>query len=150
MFSGKAVLVTGGSSGIGLETARLLSREGGHVFLLARDLQRLEIALARVEGARRSPQQSCGILQADVTDLQQCEVAVSEMAKRCRPPDILVNCAGDVEVGVFQATDIAVARRMMEVNYFGTVNMVRACLPSMLKQRAGHIVNVSSVYGFLG
>ncbi|MEW6142317.1 MAG: SDR family oxidoreductase [Chloroflexota bacterium] len=149
-FCGKAALITGGSSGIGLETARLFSRRGAHVCLLARDRERLESALAQVETARRSPEQYCGTIVADVTDLHQCEAAVTEMIKRCKAPDILINSAGDVEVGFFQTTGAEVFRRIMEINYFGTVNMVSACLPSMLERRSGHIVNVSSVYGFIG
>lgn len=149
-FSGKTVLITGGSSGIGLEAAKLLSRKGCHVFLLARTLQSLKLALAEVEAVRQSPKQYCGVLQADVTDLHQCETSVAEMIKMHGTPDILINCAGDVEVGVFQTTGIEAVRRIMEVNYFGTVNMVSACLPLMTGRRSGHIVNLSSVYGFLG
>jgi len=149
-FHGKVAFITGGSSGIGLETARLFSREGAHICLLARDRKRLNLALTQVETARRGPGQYCGVVVADVTDLHQCEVAVAEVIRSCGAPDILVNCAGDVEVGPFQTTGTEAFHRIMEVNYFGTVNMVSACLPSMLERRSGHIVNVSSVYGFIG
>lgn len=149
-FYGKVAFISGGSSGIGLETAKLFFRKGAHVCLLARERERLKSALSQVEGARQSPEQYCGIFVADVTDLHQCETAVAEAIKSCGSPDILVNCAGDVEVGLFQKTEIKALHQIMEVNYFGTVNMVLVCLPSMLERRSGHIINVSSVYGFIG
>ena len=149
-FSDRVALITGGSSGIGLETGRLLSQEGAHVWLLARQRDRLGSALAQVESARQSPHQRCGALIADVTDADQVTAAITEVTKACGAPDILVNCAGDVYPGLFPDTDIKVVRWLMEVNYYGTVNATRACLPAMIARRSGHIVNISSVYGFIG
>ncbi len=149
-FQGKVVLITGGSSGIGLETARRFFQRRAHVYLLARDPERLKSALARVEAGRRNSGQRCGVLVTDVTDLSQCENAVAEVIRACGKLDVLVNCAGDVEVGLFQGTSAGSVRRIMDINYFGTVNMISTCLPSMLGRRSGHIVNVSSVYGFIG
>jgi len=149
-FQNKIAVVTGGSSGIGLETARLFFRKGAHVYVVARDQGGLKSALTRVEAARQSPSQRCEMIVGDVTDQHQCKTAMTEVIKACGVPDILVNCAGDVEVGLFQTTDITTFHRIMEVNYFGSVNMITACLPSMLERRSGHIVNISSVYGFIG
>lgn len=149
-FRGKIVLITGGSSGIGLETGKLLSQQGAHVWLAARDKNRLELALREVESARCSPEQRFGAVITDVTDVDQAAAAVDRVTEVCGSPDILINSAGDAYPCLFCDTEIAVMRHLMEVNYFGTVYMTRACLPSMVARQHGHIVNISSVYGFMG
>jgi 3-dehydrosphinganine reductase len=149
-FEGKVALVTGGSSGIGLATARLLAQKGAHVWLLARHRDRLQAALAQVEAVRASSNQRCGIISADITKIAEVEAAVAEVTRACGAPDILVNSAGDVYPSLFQDMELSVLRQLMELDYFGTVYATKACLPSMIARRSGHIVNISSVYGFIG
>jgi len=149
-FEGKVALVTGGSVGIGLAVGELLSKHGAHVWLVARREEILRSALLNVKRVCKSSEQRCGIIPADVTDYSQASSAVDVVAKSCGAPDLLINCTGDVYTGPFNEMMVDVARDLMEVNYFAAVNMVKACLPAMIARRSGQIVNVSSVYGFLG
>jgi 3-dehydrosphinganine reductase len=99
---------------------------------------------------RTSSNQRCGIISADITEIAEVEAAVAEVTRACGAPDILINSAGDVYPGLFQDMELSVLRQLMELDYFGTVYITRACLPSMISRRSGHIVNISSVYGFIG
>jgi short-subunit dehydrogenase len=145
-FQGKLALITGGSSGIGLELARLLAAEGANVWILARHTDRMESAiksLASVNGNRP------GMLAADVTDWQQVTSAVKRVKDEAGVPDILVNVAGASHPGYVQETALETYHAMMDLNYFGAVHMATAILPGMLARGSGHIVNFSSIAGFM-
>ncbi|NPV09849.1 MAG: SDR family oxidoreductase [Anaerolineae bacterium] len=149
-FGGAAALVTGGSSGIGLATARQLAAHGAHVWLVARNEERLKTALAQVECNRISPEQRFGYAAADVGEAEQAATAVTQVQEQVGVPDLVLNCAGVAHPGYFQELDLEIFRWMMQVNYFGTVHVTKAVVPGMIARRSGHIVNISSVAGFLG
>lgn len=128
-------VVTGASSGIGAATARRLAAEGFEVVAAARRLDRLE-KLAAQTGARA--------VELDVTD----EASVAALADQVPECAVLVNNAGGAR-GLAPAveTEIEDWRWMYEVNVLGSVRMVKALLPAMLKYGRGHVVNLTSVAG---
>ena len=134
MFSvseASVAVITGGSSGIGLNAARALRERGLNVYELSRRAENAEPGVTH--------------LQADVTDETQVNAAVAEILRREGRIDILINNAGFGISGAIEFTPPQEARRQFDVNFFGMVNMNRAVLPVMRQQGGGRIVNMSSV-----
>ena len=129
---GTVAIVTGGSSGIGRETARCLMEQNITVYEFSRrDTKALGITHFSV----------------DVTDEPSVQAAVQAVLEREKHIDILVNCAGFGISGAVEFTELQDAKRQLDVNFFGTVNCTKAVLPIMHRQRKGKIVCVSSVAG---
>ena len=149
-FNGKIALITGGSSGIGLATARLLAEQGAHVWLIARHTGLLADGLKMLETSRHSVGQKFGVVAADVTDLEQVNHAILQVKESIGVPDLLVNSAGVAQPGYFQEVSMDIFHWMMDVNFFGTVHVIKALLPDMIARRSGYIVNISSLAGALG
>lgn len=148
-FAGKRALITGGSSGIGLALAKKLAAHGADVWILARDAARIETACAEIRAARRTESTRVGSITADVADAPGVGAALAEFAQREGAPDLLINSAGVTRPGYFTDLDLDVFREMMEINYLGTVAVIKALLPWMITRGSGYIVNVSSIAGFL-
>lgn len=146
----KVVLVTGGSSGIGLAAAKQLAAAGAQVWLNGRRRELLEAAFKEVQAARRDPSQLCGIVPGDVSDPGQVGVVVETVTNSAGAPDVVFNSAGITQPGYIQELSLDVFERLMRVNYFGTVYMTAAVLPAMMKRGSGHIINISSMAGYLG
>ncbi len=146
-YQGQLALITGGSSGLGFEIARLLSEADARVWILARHKDGLSSAFRTLFGVNG---QSHGMLAVDVTQRTQMQSAVTRFQKEVGVPDLLINCAGAAHPGYVQELPLEIFDEMMDVNYFGTVNMVQAVLPGMLARGSGHIVNVSSTAGYAG
>ncbi len=149
-FSGKKALITGGSSGIGLAAAKRLALSGSDVWIIARDIKKLEKAKAELEAARVSQTQKIGFTAADVSKEKEAVKAVEEATSAIGAPDIVINSAGIAHPGYFQELSGEIFREQMEVNYFGTLNVIRAVIPGMIKRGSGHIVNISSMAGVIG
>jgi 3-dehydrosphinganine reductase len=143
------VLVTGGSSGIGLETARLALERGARVSIVARDAERLARALDDLErgvgdGTRVAAE------PADVTDPERLEAACALLTAQLGPVDVLVTSAGAARPGHFERLARTVFEEQMALDYFGTLHAVRAVVPSMIERRRGHLVLLSSTAGLVG
>lgn len=146
--AGKPVaVISGGSSGIGLEMARLLGRDGWHLVLLARRQALLDEAAASL---RASGIADVETLSLDVTDAAACAAAIADITTRLGRIDWLVTSAGIAEPGMFVDVPLDNHRFQMEVNYFGTLNLIHPTVPVMRRQRSGRITLVSSGAAFIG
>lgn len=149
-YAHKLVLVTGGSSGIGLAIACQLAARGSDVWILARDLLKLQQAPLQINEARHSPSQRTGALQVDLKDYQATCQALDAFQKKTGTPDILVNAAGVAHPGLVEKTREEVYREMIESNYLGTVHATMALLPGMISRGSGQIINFASAAGIVG
>jgi 3-dehydrosphinganine reductase len=143
------VFITGGSSGIGLATARECARRGAHVGIVARGATRLEAARSSVEACAK-PGRRVAAWSLDVTDSAECERIVPRVLESLGGLDLLICNAGASHAAAASNTALHVYRDMMEVNFFGVVHVTRAFLPHLAKQGSGHVTAVSSIAGFLG
>jgi len=149
------VLVTGGSSGIGLACAAECVRRGANVTLVARNTKNLEMALSVVQAARspnHDPPSRVNVLSCDVGgDFRSVETAfASASVQMGLPVDVLINCVGAGPAAAFDEMEVTEFERLMRVNYLTAVHATRAVLPSMKSRKKGRIVFVSSQAGQLG
>jgi len=149
-FKGKKTVITGGSGGIGKAAAILLAQAGGHVCICARDRARLDEALKEIRSHAVSSDQKITGVTLDVSDRGRVKAAVTDIVNQLGGIDILINCAGITHPGYIQDIADQVWDSMMQVDYMGTVNAVRAFLPYFIAQKHGSIANVSSVCGYMG
>ena len=143
------VLVTGGSSGIGLETARRCLERGARVSIVARDAARLARALDELERGV-GDRTRVAAEPADVTDPERLDVAVTLLTAQLGPVDVLVTSAGAARPGHFERLPAAVFEEQMALDYFGTLHAVRSVVPTMIDRHRGHLLLVSSTAGLVG
>jgi NAD(P)-dependent dehydrogenase (short-subunit alcohol dehydrogenase family) len=141
-FTGKSVIVTGATSGIGRATAEAFGREHASVVVVGRDENGLAEAALAVRTAGGTP----AVCRADVTADDAPERIVATAIKAFGGIDVLVNAAGVIASGPLESTSDEVWDRMMAVNARAPFRMMRAAMPH-LTARKGSVVNVSSVNG---
>ncbi len=139
----KRVLITGASSGIGLETAIKVGEAGGTVILVSRTREKLEEVAKRVEEAGGTAH----VHPADLSDLEDIERMAQEVIDEHGGVDVLVNNAGrSIRRSVARSYDrFHDYERTMQLNYFGALKLIMALLPGMRERKTGHIINVSSI-----
>ena len=139
----RTALVTGCSSGIGLETALALARDGYRTLAGMRDASRS----AALEGAAGKEGLGIEVVGMDVDSEESIVSAVGRAGGRL---DVLVNNAGYMEFGCVEDVPVALFRKQFETNFFGIVRTIQEAAPIMRRQGSGRIVNVSSVVGRMG
>jgi len=145
ILNDRHAVVTGGGSGIGAATAAALLRAGARVTLMGRDAARLDAQRAALGGG-----ENVACVSTDITDENAVNAAFSRAAEKLGAVDILVNNAGQAQAAPFTQTDLALWKRMLDVNLTGAFLCTRAVLPAMLARKAGRIVNVASTAGQVG
>jgi 3-dehydrosphinganine reductase len=149
-YANKLVLITGGSSGIGLALAKQLAIMQANVFLLARRTEVLQAALGELEKLRQTPSQKFGVLSADVANAAEIQAKLSAFIQETGAVDILINSAGVTRPGEFVEQDAEFFKWMMDINYLGTIYVTKMVVPGMVSRRSGHIINIASMAGFVG
>jgi len=142
-IKGKVVVITGASSGLGEATARLLSAEGATVVLGARRVERLKSLANELTGKGGKAL----AVATDVTDRVQVKKLVDAAVQKFGRIDVMINNAGLMPHSPLERLKIDEWDRMIDVNIKGVLYGIAAALPYMKQQKAGHIINVSSVAG---
>ncbi|PTX21168.1 short-subunit dehydrogenase [Pontibacter mucosus] len=141
----KVVLITGGTSGIGKALAFAFGREGAKVAISGRNQQNLDQTSQELSAA--------GIdnlpVNADVSVEEQCQRMVQETVQKYGRLDVLINNAGISMRALFEDLDLDVLRKVMDINFWGTVYSTKYALP-YIKQVKGSIVGISSIAGYRG
>ena len=138
----KIIWITGAGSGIGKALALAYNENGNTLILSGRKKAQLEEVASLLTNAY--------VLPLDVVDEQAIEAAVEEVSTKFGKVDILINNAGVSQRALVTETSNDVGRKLMEVNFFGSVHLTKAVLPLMLETGTGNIVGMSSAAGKFG
>jgi NAD(P)-dependent dehydrogenase (short-subunit alcohol dehydrogenase family) len=145
--AGKTIYITGGCSGTGLAAGKMLARLGAHIVIL--DLSPSEPALREIGLARRAANQLVAGYRINIADRKIAMGAVALAAAECGAPDILINMAGIAVAEEFINMTSETFDRVMQVNVYGTRNIVEAVLPFMISRGSGKLVLAGSMGGIL-
>lgn len=144
-LEGAVAVITGASSGIGAATARAMAGKGATVILLARDADRLDAVVERIEGHGGA----AAAYPVDLTDSEAVEETAAAIREEYGVPDVLVNNAGMGQWRSIEETEPEEAVAMMEVPYLAAFRTTRAFIEGMLEREQGHIVNVTSAASYV-
>ncbi len=146
LFEGKVVWITGASSGIGEALVYKFAALGSEIIISSNDPAGLE----RVKGycGRASERISC--VPFDLSDTENIREIAEQQIGRTGKVDFLLNIGGVSQRSRIEETPMWLDRKIFEVNYFGTIALAKAVLPSMIRQKSGHILATSSISGRFG
>jgi NAD(P)-dependent dehydrogenase (short-subunit alcohol dehydrogenase family) len=139
----KVIFVTGAGRGLGTDIAREALAAGHQVVATGRRPEEVEKALG-------GPQDNLLATKLDVTSLDDAQAAAQAAVDRFGRIDVLINNAGNFFAGFFEEIPPAHMRQQIETNLLGPMNVTRAILPVMRRQRAGHVITISSLAGLVG
>lgn len=139
----KVVLITGASSGIGRALALEMAHRGAKIALGARRMEQLE----ELKSALVNTELLC--IKTDVAIESECQNLINQTVEKFGRIDVLINNAGISMRSMFEATDLEVIRRVMDVNFYGTVYCTKFALPHLLASK-GSLVGIISIAGYLG
>ncbi|EPR66769.1 SDR family oxidoreductase [Cyclobacterium qasimii] len=142
----KDVLITGTSTGVGLDTAILFAEQGFKVYATMRNLAKADALKERVEKGNLDVE----LLQLDVSDMDSIDQAIKYIVKKDGQIDVLINNAGAGFAKTLEATSQEEIDWVTDVNYTGVIRVTKAVLPIMREKRSGHIINITSVGGLVG
>ncbi|QLH03329.1 short-chain dehydrogenase/reductase [Nitrosopumilus cobalaminigenes] len=142
----KIALVTGSSSGIGLETALSLARDGYHTFASMRNLGKA----GELEHAVKKENLPIEIIELNVDKEESIISAIKKVVTKNGRLDVLVNNAGYGQFGCTEDVSVEEFRKQFETNFFSVVRIIQEVAPIMRKQNSGNIINISSVAGRIG
>lgn len=144
-FSGKSVVITGGSRGLGLVIARELAAEGARLSLIARDGD--ELSRAAHDLRERNAFVEVQTIRADVRRRSDVERAIAHVVGETGRVDVIVNNAGTIQMGPLEHMQVSDFEAAIETHFWAPLYMTMAALPHMRQQGAGRIVNISSIGG---
>lgn len=133
----KVIFITGASSGIGKAIGEYLTDKNYRVFGTSRNPQRIKDS--------KFP-----LVKMDVNDTNSIQAAISEVILKTERIDVLINNAGVGITGPIEETPATEIQNAFSTNLFGPINVIKAVLPQMRKQQAGHILNITSIAGYMG
>jgi NAD(P)-dependent dehydrogenase (short-subunit alcohol dehydrogenase family) len=140
----EVAVVTGSSSGMGLETSLMLARNGFHTYATMRKLEGKLNQLVDIAKNENLPLQ---VIQLNVNDYKSVSDAINRIVREKDRIDVLVNNAGYALVGAFEENSMEEIKAQFETNFFGAVRVMQTAIPIMREQRSGKIVNITSMGG---
>jgi len=145
-FKKKRILISGGSSGIGLALAKKFFTLENDIFILGRNEDRLSDAVSEIEKYRQSHSQKLTCISADVRKFSK----LKDSLRNVNDIDVLINSAGITYPGRFLDLEPEIFEDVITTNYLGTVYLSKLIAPLMVKQKSGYIVNLSSLAALVG
>ncbi len=149
-FERKIVIVTGGSTGLGKDTAKYVVQLGGSVCIIARNVENLKKAVNEIESLKVKDDQFVEMISCDTTKMEQLKPLLTEFIEKYGIPDYLINNVGYAYAQYIENLTLEDFKRNMNVNYYGQLIPILIILPYFMKAKKGYIANVSSMSGYIG